>query len=235
MTIEINGATRFIEAASGDYPLTFQAIKQRFPNSSFPSEPSYELMVSIGYFAVLPSARPDGDVVFEVQPVLREDGFYEQAFGVRPFTPEEIAAYLATQQTSKLSEVSILRASALAVGAPIDFGGVYGVQHIQLRDTDRVNILGLRIKANAMIAGSSTDTIKVRTYENSSVPLTAQQVIDLSWKVLAAYESIMTKAWDFQDLIKAAETLAELPVLPPSFTPDPVALDVDPQFPAVAE
>ena len=235
MDIIIDSNTRFIFTETSEYPLTFQQIKQRLNNVSFPSEVTYEMMAWFNFLAVLPVTPPTGDVVTEGQPFLRQDGYYEQTYEVRAFTPEEHAAYLLVRQNEELSKVTTLRLAAVARGVPVDFGAPYGVQYMQLRDGDRVNILGLRIQANAMIAAGDVTPINIRTYENLSVPLTPQKVIDLSWSSLAGYQQIMGAAWDLQDLIRAAESLADLPVLPESLTPAARAIAVDPQYDPVAE
>jgi hypothetical protein len=221
---QINFNTRFIEVASGEYPLTFQSIKAKNPLTSFASEPTAEQLAAMGYEVVKPIATPAGDVVTEGAPVLNEDGTYEQVYVVRAFNAEEVAQRLAMKQSELNNTTRILRDQALNKGAPFDFGGAFGVQHIQMRDGDRANVIGLRFKAEALLAAASTDMMGIRTFENVLVPLTASQFMDMSWKFMSAFETVMGTAWHYEDLIKAAVAEAELPALPETFTPAAQAL-----------
>lgn len=224
MSTPVDFSIRFIAAETGEYPLTIAMIKAKHPLTSFPSEPTAELFEDMGYHVVQPSAVPAGDVVTEVAPVLGEDGIYRQAYESRNFSAEEVSANLQTEQGSRRSSLMMKRTTALEKGAPIDFGGTIGLQHVQLRDGDRANIIGLRIDSESAITAGNVDYTGVRTYENVFVPLTHQQMVDLSWKVLSAYKEIMMISWNYEDLIKAAETLAELPALPEEIVPTPQAI-----------
>lgn len=220
METPINFNTRFIEVASGEYPLTFQAIKQKNSLTSFAAEPTVEQLDAMGYAVVQPVATPAGDVVTEAAPLLKADGTYEQVYEVRAFNAEELAQQLAMKKSELNNSIRMLRAQALEKGAPFDFGGVFGVQHIQLRDGDRPNIIGLRFKADALLAAASTDQMSVRTFENVLVSMSASQFMDMSWKYMSAFETVMGTSWHYEDLIGAAISLDDLPVLPASFSPD---------------
>jgi hypothetical protein len=61
--------------------------------------------------------------------------------------------------------------------------------------------------------------MSVRTFENKIVTLTAAQFLDVSWKFMSAFETVMGTAWHYEDLTAASDLVEELPVLPESFTP----------------
>lgn len=220
MDTPISFNTRFIEIETGEYPLTFQAIKAKHPLTSFAAEPTAGQLDGMGYAVVNPVEMPVGDVVTEGEPLLKEDGSYEQVFVVRAFTEEELALRLKMSQAELMTKLRVLRDEALEKGAPFDFGGNFGVQHVQLRDGDRANVIGLRFKAEALLDAGSSDLMGVRTFENVRVPLTAGQFMDLSWKYMAAFEAVMDNSWHYEDLIKASDSIVELPALPESLTPD---------------
>lgn len=216
----ITFATRLIYAETGEYPLSFSTVKARNPNTSFPMEPTSDVLEDMGYFVVHPTAAPSGDVVTEIDPGFNAEGQYVQEYAVRSFNADEIAQQVKTRQFELLQEVTRLRDSSIVTGVPINFGGDFGVQHIQVRDGDRANIIGLRIEAQLAKDAGSTDLMGVRSFENVTVPMTNDQVIDMSIKALNGYRAIMSKCWHFQDMVKASETMADFPELPADFKPD---------------
>lgn len=220
METPISFNTRLIHAESGDYPLTFASIKNRHPLTSFAAEPTAEQLLALGYHVVTEILAPLGDVVLEGAPELQADGTYKQTYTVRAFNADEQAQRLSMKQLELANQISTLKNDSLTKGAPFDFGGAYGVQHVQMRDGDRANIIGLRFKADAIVAAGTADMMSVRTGENNLVPLTANQFLDLSWKFMSAFEAVMGTAWHYEDLVKAAIAAEELPELPADFTPE---------------
>lgn len=216
----ITNDTVFIYTVSGEYPLTFDKVKKLFLSESATKENvTLEELKNVGIQIVYPVVKPKGDVVHEMYPVLRLDGTYTQSFSARAFTSEEIAQTFSLKKQELLTQVSVLKEKSLEAGAPIDFGGNYGIQHVQMRSGDRANILGLRVKAEKLIAENSNEMMAIRTFENNVVPVTADQMLQISWKILGAYEEVMGTAWHYEDLIKASETIGDLPTLPGALTP----------------
>jgi hypothetical protein len=212
--------TRFIHVESGDYPLTFASIKSRHPLTSFAADPSAEQLKELGYHVVTEILAPVGDVVLEGVPELQEDGSYKQTYTVRAFNEDEIKQRLSMKQIDLENQITVLKNAALVKGAPFNFGGDFGVQHVQMRDGDRANIIGLRFKADAIVAAGADTMMGVRTGENNLVPVTAAQFLDLSWKFMSAFEAVMGTAWHYEDLVKAADAAEDLPELPADFTPE---------------
>lgn len=219
MNTPITNDMKFICPVVNYYPFTFEKIKDKDLHIEFDDNFSLEQLLELGYCLVEPTEKPVGDVVFEKHPVRAEDGTYKQVWDTRKFTAEELSVVLTARKDELLKSIGEIKVKSLARGTPVDFGDTYGVQHIQLRDGDRANILGLRIKAESILSNEVAAPMGIRTYENVLVPLNADAMINLSWIILNSYEETMRTAWDLEDLVNAAENLAELPEVPEYFTP----------------
>ncbi|WP_368874862.1 hypothetical protein [Proteus mirabilis] len=90
MGVLVTTSTKLIDTRSGDYPRYISDVKSEYNNSSFPRALDSDLLIPLGYDAVLPSDRPDGDVVTEGKPVKAEDGKWYQGWDVRDFNKEEL-------------------------------------------------------------------------------------------------------------------------------------------------
>lgn len=217
----INESTAFIHVESGAYPLTLNSLRARHTNISFVAGDDVEFYRENGYEVVAPVDRPAGDVVSEASPLRKSDGSYVQLWDVRNYSDDEKQSFLNTKKEAFVAECIRLRTSALEVGVPIDFGGADGVQHIQMRDNDRANVLGLKARAEMLIASDQADSlIPVRTYENRTVFLLPQHCVDMAWIVFDGYSETMQKSWEVIDLAKAASTEAEIPAKPENFAPE---------------
>lgn len=195
--------TAFIHVESGAYPLTLNSLRARHTNVSFATGDDVDFFKSLGYEIVTPSTKPEGDVVSEGVPVKREDGTYIQYFEVRSFNAEEIQAALNVKKDTFTTACSDLRNRAIEIGVPIDFGGTDGVQRVQMRNSDRSNMLGLKARAEKLLADSITGkVIPLRTYENRPEEIILDLInhdnntqLDLAKLLLSGYASISgTKA-----------------------------------------
>lgn len=217
MNTPISSGMRFIEVATGEYGLDFQTVKKSNNDIDNLDNPTVEQLLSYGFARVHPTTPPVGDVVTEVTPQKDAEGRYQQAFMVRPFTPFELVNNLVNEKAKLHELISKKKNDALNMGAPINFGTGYGIQHVQMRDGDRANVLGLRMEAEKIIAENTDTMMGIRTYENNIVPVTAAQMVDIGWQVLKAYKGVMGTAWHFEDQLNRAESIHELPFLPESF------------------
>lgn len=76
------------------YPSTMEALRQEFPNSSFPLEPTAEDLLPFNRFPVTPSPCPaDTRTERLVNGATLTDDGWQQTWTVRPATAEETAAY----------------------------------------------------------------------------------------------------------------------------------------------
>lgn len=140
-----------------------------------------------------------------------------QVLKVRAFLEVENNKQFLLKQQMLLDKLPRLKTKSLERGLAVDFGGLYGVQHVQMRDGDRANMLGLRIQAEMLIANGLPNMMGIRTSENVWVPLSPEDTLDLSWKILSGYVGTMQLAWDFEDMVRSALTLSDLPDLPEFF------------------
>lgn len=219
--MSFTNSTVLIHEASGDYPLDLNSLKTRHTNISFGTHIDEDFIKELGYAEVVSTIKPEGDVVTEGAPVKGEDGVWRQFWAVRSFTPEEVAATLEKAKTAALALIATRLSTALEVGAPFDFTVVSanaGVQHAQMRNSDRTNVLGLKQEADRRIeAGDLSASIPFRTYEDNTLLLTPAQMLCVSWGVSAGYQEAMAKSWELKDAVRLASTVAELPVIPAAF------------------
>lgn len=214
-TTTVKPYTALINAATQEYPVFMQKVKEELVVVSFPIEPTPPMVEQYGYFVVEQTEQPVGDVITEGPPE-EVDGVWKQTWVTRPFNEEELATRLANAKSLQNSRIDALRDAALAIGTQFDFGEPFGVQHIQVRDCDRSNITGLRVSADARINNEDETPYIFRTYENSNIPVTPVQVVAMSDAALAGYMDILGLVWGLKDETDAATTIAELPELPES-------------------
>lgn len=86
---------KYIDIATGRYPVSSAAIREAFPSTSFPEHLDEADLSSFGFAPVRLSPRPVFDpmthAVYEGEPELA-DGIYSQTWVIRAKTPEELSA-----------------------------------------------------------------------------------------------------------------------------------------------
>lgn len=221
----MNEFPTLIHVQSGQYPISKYDLAERHPDVSFGTVPDVGYLAELGYAIVEDMPGPAGDKV-TLSPTPAHDevtGKYSQAWVVSAYTAEEKSVMLQARVSAVSRQINTALTKTLEKGAVIDFGGTAGIQHMQMRDGDRANILGLRASAQAMLDAQEPFIFRVRTYENTTVELTSAQVIALSWHVFAAYTQALEIAWNMKDTYSAIETLedfpADAPILPFELTP----------------
>jgi len=207
----ISKNSTFVIIESGEYPVSFYQLRQKFPRISFPEQIPASLLAALGVAPVQPVELPAGDVVTEAAPELI-DGQWFKRYNVRPFNADELAEKLEQARTRSISDLMRLRDNVLAKGFPYTVNGQ--LIHIQLRPEDRTNLLILRTLAKEAIADGTEITLKFRPYENISVSVTPQQMADLTDTALAEGEKAYQLGWELLDQINNAMSQDELPVLP---------------------
>ena len=91
-----------INTTTLEYPRSLWQLRQENPNVSFPAEPTDDDLAPFDHANVHPTPPPECDPRLEraegtLKPQQADDGTWQQAWAVRPATPEEIAAYDAAQ------------------------------------------------------------------------------------------------------------------------------------------
>jgi hypothetical protein len=86
-----------LNLATGDYPVSFQHVRDANPNVSFPAVPTDADLSPFGYANVRPTARPSTDPRTQrvEGPSAEPDGAggYRELWTLREATPEEIAEW----------------------------------------------------------------------------------------------------------------------------------------------
>ena len=206
------GDAKLVKIDDGEYPGSIRTAIGRFKEHAVGKRVPVSLLTALGYAVVTPTVRPDerpGKVVVESAPILQGDTYY-QNWQVRDLTAEEINADLQSKKTTRMGEISRLMEAAKSSGMPYDFGGEYGVQHVQLRDGDRTNITGLKICA----AGNPGGRFHFRTYENNMIVMTAPQIEQMASAAFEGFTELMGVRWVFENQVIEATSVAEPPSLP---------------------
>lgn len=208
--------TRLINTETGDYPVYLQELSSKIPNTCFPAVIDSEALVDFNYVPVEEVPVPQGDVVTEGAPIL-EDGVYKRNWIVRQHTPEEDANLLKQAKDTAMVAIEQLRVTQFKIGFPHLFGDNADMYHVQVRDTDRVNILSYRTLAKEAIAeGNAEFFVEFRVYENISVHLNAEEMVEMAnasaTQVLAGYKVI----WELKLATETAATIEDIPALPES-------------------
>lgn len=204
----VTGKDILIRVRDNLWPCTIATMRSEFPGVSFPQSPSVETCRKRGYEVVHPAPPPEGDVVVEVQPTLI-DGVWTQTWTSSDFTEEQITQMVSERRDRLTQAIKAQGERNLNKGMEYNFGEV--VEHIQIRDADRVNLIGLRIKAEqAIAAGSSETKWMFRTFENNMHQLDSAQMVALTDQVLVKYYEIKEPEWFWIDLVTGTQSLTEL-------------------------
>lgn len=205
----VTNTSLFIHPSTNEYPLSLRDIRRRHPGTSFPTEPTAELLEEYGYRVVSRVPRPEGDVVEESTPV-EIDGQFEMTWLVRDFTEEELKEDLENKKNDLLSQIEMERDERLSVGFAYEFEeGV--IEHVQLRHTDRINLLGLRMEARELIGAGIDELQELRTYENIIWEITPEKMVEVTTAALNRYKEILRQAWTMKDQATDAKEHSDLP------------------------
>lgn len=208
-------ATPLIDLTTLEYPIYFRDLNDRLENKiSLVPEIDNDVLKTLGYSMVVNGEIPEGDVITEDKPKLI-NGVWTRVFISREFTEEERISNLEMAKANLLAEVEVFRNNEFAKGFPYKFGE--NIYHVQVRDGDRANLLSKRTRAvEAIAAENDSYRVGYHVYENITVELTAEEMINMANtaddKVSAGYQ----KTWDLKEQIKEANSLKEFPEFPPS-------------------
>jgi len=210
--------TRLIFAETEEYPLFLEDFRAR-TKAVIGATIDSEALVDFGYFPVDEVLKPtEGDVITEGKPVFDEQtGKWQRTWDVRDHTPEEAAAVLQQAKDTVLYDIAQFRLAQFRIGFPHLFNGGADTYHVQVRDSDRVNILARYTKAKEALEANDTEKrFEFRVYENVSVFMTAQEMVDMGDASDAQVEAGYRKIWALKIQTENATTLAEIPTLPES-------------------
>lgn len=206
----VNRYTPLLHIETNEYPLFISDVKARLPNTCFPAEVHEDLLLEFGYVPVQESEKPQGDVVKEIAPKEVDGVFYRQ-WETRDFNDEETSNKLKQEQDQQLSRIATFQSQEFAKGFPYEFEGT--VYHIQTRFSDRSNIDSLHTMAEKMKAAGREDVVfEFRTWENISIKLTPQQMIDLAETTFVQVSAAYKRVWEFKDAVNDAKSVEDFPL-----------------------
>jgi len=211
--MNISNHDPLINLETGAYPVYLPQVRQDNINKSFAASPSEELVAELGYAYVWSTDQPAGDVVVETPPIFKQ-GKWEQQWLARDFTAAERQANFVQTKENCLVRIRELQQNCLERGCRYTFPDNW-VGRIQLRDGDRANLAGLRLRAESAKRTGSTETFGFRTYENiTKMGLSADQIVLLSDIAFERYMTILGLCWYLKDQAEAALEDAALPQVP---------------------
>ena len=205
--------TRLIKLDTEEYPLFLDDFRNR-TGAVIGTTIDSEALVDFGYAVVLEVPRPDvGDVITEGKPAQVE-GQWRRVWVVRDFNAEEEAAELEQAKATMLYNIEQFRIAQFKIGFPHLFNNGNDIYHVQIRDTDRVNIVSLRTLAKEAITDNAPFEVEFRVYENVSVHLDAQEIVDMADAAAAQVQIGYKTVWTLKGQTEAATTVEEIPQLP---------------------
>lgn len=211
----VTRTTRLIHSDSGVYPIFLDGMNKYAPNTAFGPTSDSVTLYEFGVEVVKEVPAPVGDVVTEGPPE-RILGEWTQTWISRSYSEVEEANKLEERKEAMYSEAESLRIAALAKGFPYKFPDDQ-VLHVQVRSSDRGNISDYRTIAKEVIAAGGELDFPFRVYENVTVVLTAQQMVDMADRTFVQVKQSYAVSWGYKEAIKVATTFEELPEPPVSF------------------
>lgn len=185
-------------------------------------------------FAKMFLTEAPGPDWFEVTPTQNEeDGRWYQTWEKYIPTPEEVAAEFEGRRQATYLKIKETLVNRKEGGVAVDFGPTYGVLHLQIRDTDRINMLGLKDEADDLIRDNkANDVMIVRTSENINVEITAYDFVNLSRGYREIYKAMMAWSWHWSDQVRLKEIGDEFPEIPTSIELETIVAGYSGQPPA---
>lgn len=203
--------TRLIHPVTRAYPLFMDNLATYAPHTAFGATTDAETLIEFGLEIVKEIPAPVNDVVTEGFPE-EINGEWQQSWISRSFSEVEMAVRLETAKADLQAKAEALRISQFERGFPHTFGE--NVYHVQIRNTDRANLLGLRTVAKEVVAAGGTMTFEFRVYENTVVVIGAEEMVAVADAAFVAATLGYKKTWAVKDGADLATTVEELPVLP---------------------
>ena len=207
--MRINERSRLIRPESPlepKYPVYIEDARNEFRNVSFSSTQEEEQMVPFGYYPVLDSEVPTGDVVTDGYPKKGEDGKWYRSYDVREFTQEELDEKLRQAKSEAVARVE------------------YEAQGIQSRNVE-VNIdkkkynFSLSIQSRQALSelvllaqmDAELTSFIARTADNFNVELNRDQLFEVTKTVINETHRLQKEVYDYIDLIEVVTEIEEMP------------------------
>lgn len=111
-------------------------------------------------------------------------------------------------RNEKKKQINVLREIKLNANMPYTFNGVQDT--IQIREKDKIILLGLAIKASKMISQTNEPVIEFRSGNDNKYMLTPTEALTLTTQANSYIESVYKESWVYKEQIKNAQTVEEL-------------------------
>lgn len=209
----ITESEKLIRVSDKSYPYTLSNIRGLYPLVSLPENITEEKINQLGFAKVYPTKKPEGELVVELPPLL-VGALYRQQWLSRDYTASELKIVLPKTKVKLANKIkNEITVERLNQGIPFDFGEPYGIQHIQVRDGDRANLVGLRVQAIYAQKNNIPIHLDFRTFENINIPLDVDKIIEITNAAILGYYNLLNGIWTKLDITSKATTLKELPTV----------------------
>lgn len=118
-------------------------------------------------------------------------------------------ATLETKRKEVYDKISLKCEEVHSSGMEWDFNGV--LDKVQTREIDKLNLLGIAIKARELKDLGVTDPfLTFRAESNNNFMLTPQEAIDMTDAVNIHVQTLYIQAWQVKDQLQSATTIEEI-------------------------
>lgn len=211
----VYGYTPLIRTSDGKYPVYLDDFRSDNPYTSIGTWIYSENLVEYGYFPVIPTDVPSGDVVTEGAPHFNDETQeWEQTWNVRDFTPEEIAANLSSAKSDKKSQAQSVLNNDLNTGIPYPYDGTSYT--VRVKGFDLATILTIK----NVLDNDSDQTSEVypfRFVDGYKADFTYTEMNNLISEVSRTHYALMKRYWAYLDEVDQASSIENIPTLPESF------------------
>lgn len=179
------------------YPYSFSQLRKDNPNTSYPRNPSDEVLQTFGVYKVSPTNKPVVDLtknVTEEDPV-QVNGAWLQSWVISEATQEEIDSRIAALK----QQINNHREKLIVSGCNVSIANV-GTVYVTGTQEDVRNVAGLGQGAIVRIMTGDETTVDFRDGNNNMFTLTPQQMLEL-WQKSAGYISaIYQSSWNIKEM-----------------------------------
>lgn len=211
--IYINDSTPLIRVSDKSYPMYFPEVRAEFPNTGFPIPIRIDILEPFGYAPVMSTEKPEGDVVTNGVPELREDGFWYETWVARDYTEDEAKEILdGKKYFSNFNAQEVLRADR-------ELGVDYTFKDTKHKISLQEATLNALYAVKYHIETTTPETVKFMTIEGRFIEFTVEEFSSFYNFLMEAYYNLINTYWSYLDKINSVINLKEYPEEPVSFLP----------------
>lgn len=214
---------RFIDLRTMRYGLFVSDMQDIILNRSYTTQEgsvsfgtiiNSEFLVKRDFAKMFLTDQPAGRW-YEITPKQAEDGRWYQTWEEYIPSQEEINSQYEVDRRACYDEIKATLGRYMDGGVQVDFGGETGVLHLQIRDTDRINMLGLKDEADDLVKdGKGDEVLILRTSENINVEIMAEDFVKLTRGYRNVYKAMMAWSWNWSDQVRVLQVGDAFPEIP---------------------